>query len=322
MGKRRFFIRHLYAAVFFLMICCPHQSVADQGSSGIGASVNSYDKYDIFSRKSKERPLKQETQVAQEPKTTGKDVQSAYSNESSVIPGEGPAAPEPPVVETSPKASAVIPELPPPPKNATWKEPPKPKETPKVKEPEPKETPKKQEPEKPVVKETPKPAEPQPKVEEKVPAKKEEPKDAAKEAEYARSVGSAAPDISKEVFEEDKKDILAIIDKLNDVMKNRDYKSWLKYVDGASAQYWTKRTNLQKAENRLPVKGLTLRNLEDYFKYVFIPARNGRRIDEIRYEDRKTVKAVQVNGDVDTVYYYFKKSSDDTWKLHLPPISD
>ncbi len=302
MGKRRFFIRHLYAAVFFLMICCPHQSVADQGSSGIGASVNSYDKYDIFSRKSKERPLKQETQVAQEPKTTGKDVQSAYSNESSVIPGEGPAAPEPPVVETSPKASAVIPELPPPPKNATWKEPPKPKETPKVKEPEPKETPKKQEPEKPVVKETPKPAEPQPKVEEKAPAKKEEPKDAAKEAEYARSVGSAAPDISKEVFEEDKKDILAIIDKLNDVMKNRDYKSWLKYVDGASAQYWTKRTNLQKAENRLPVKGLTLRNLEDYFKYVFIPARNGRRIDEIRYEDRKTVKAVQVNGDVDTVY--------------------
>lgn len=304
------------------MICCPHQSVADQGSSGIGASVNSYDKYDIFSRKSKERPLKQETQVAQEPKTTGKDVQSAYSNESSVIPGEGPAAPEPSVVETSPKASAVIPELPPPPKNATWKEPPKPKETPKVKEPEPKETPKKQEPEKPVVKDTPKPAEPQPKVEEKAPAKKEEPKDAAKEAEYARSVGSAAPDISKEVFEEDKKDILAIIDKLNDVMKNRDYKSWLKYVDGASAQYWTKRTNLQKAENRLPVKGLTLRNLEDYFKYVFIPARNGRRIDEIRYEDRKTVKAVQVNGDVDTVYYYFKKSSDDTWKLHLPPISD
>ena len=75
-------------------------------------------------------------------------------------------------------------------------------------------------------------------------------------------------------------------------------------------------------ENKSDVDIMSFSTYEDYFKYVFIPARNGRRIDEIRYENSKTIKAVQVNGDVDTVYYYFKKSSDDTWKLHLPPISD
>ena len=311
MAKRFFLYRHFCASVFFLMVCCPHHIVAAQNSSGMGASVNSYDKYDILSRKSKGKSAEQAK------KTPDEKVPAAYVNEISPLPGEGPAAPEPAEIETSPKAGVQVPDLPPPPKNATWKEAPKPKEPPKVKEPEP---PKPKEPE---VKPDPKPVEPPKEPEKKVePVKEEKPVDEAKEAEYARSVGTAATDISKEVFEEDKKDILAIIDKLNDVMKNRDYKSWLKYVDGASAQYWTKKANLQKAENRLPVKGLTLRTLEDYFKYVFIPARNGRRIDEIRYENSKTIKAVQVNGDVDTVYYYFKKSSDDTWKLHLPPISD
>lgn len=154
--------------------------------------------------------------------------------------------------------------------------------------------------------------------------KKETPEpvvDTKQQAEYERSVG-AATNISKEEFEEDKNAVLAIIAKLDVIMKNQDYKSWLTYVEDQSVKYWSTRSNLQKAENRLPVKGLTLRNLEDYFKYVFIPSRKGRRVDEIRYETEQQVKAVQVNNDNDTVYYYFRKSVNGAWKLHLPPISD
>ncbi|HAK68158.1 MAG TPA: hypothetical protein DCM57_00685 [Treponema sp.] len=151
---------------------------------------------------------------------------------------------------------------------------------------------------------------------EPVPEVKEE------DSEYTRSVGTNAGAVTKEAFEEDKKDILEIIEKLDKVMKNRDYKAWLTYLEPASVTYWTKKSNLQKAENRLPVKGLSLRSLEDYFKYVFIPSRSGRRVDEIRYETDSLVKAVQVNGNNDTVYYYFKKSQSGAWKLHLPPISD
>lgn len=162
------------------------------------------------------------------------------------------------------------------------------------------------------------------KTEVKTETKKEEVKqDVKKNEEYERSVGkSTTPAVTIQVFEEDKKDILNIISKLDTVMKNRDYKTWLTYLNDESIRYWSNRSNLAKAENRLPVKGLQLRNLEDYFKYVFIPSRSGRRVDEIRYEDDRQVKAVQVNGDTDVVYYNFEKDAKGVWKLHLPSNSD
>ncbi len=159
-------------------------------------------------------------------------------------------------------------------------------------------------------------------VEEKKTAPVVETRNKAEYDEYERSLGSVSSEITIEEFEEDKSTILAIIKKLETVMKNKDYKTWLTYVDDASVKYWSTKKNLQKAQSRLPVKGLYLNNLQDYFKYVFIPSRNGRRVDEIRYETKETVKVVQVNDDSDTVYYYFKKSSNGAWKLHLPPISD
>ncbi len=185
-------------------------------------------------------------------------------------------------------------------------------------------------PEKPAVVESPEPvvAEKAPEVKEEPPAPQvtnevEETVDNVQQAEYERSLGNVSnTNITRKEFEEDKTAILAIIEKLDKIMKNKDYKAWLAYLEEESVKYWSTRNNLLKAQNRLPVKGLTLRTLEDYFKYVFIPSRSGRRVDEIRYETEKLVKAVQVNGENDTVYYYFKKSSNGTWKLHLPPISD
>ena len=79
--------------------------------------------------------------------------------------------------------------------------------------------------------------------------------------------------------------------------------------------------NLHKAEAKLPVKGLKLNDLEDYFHLVFIQSRVGRQIDEIRYISDSSVKAVQVREDQDVVYYYFHKING-TWKLHLPPLED
>ena len=158
----------------------------------------------------------------------------------------------------------------------------------------------------------------------KTEVKKEETKqDVQKNEEYERSVGkSTTAAVTMQVFEEDKKDILNIISKLDTVMKNRDYKSWLTYLNDESIRYWSNRSNLAKAETRLPVKGLQLTNLEDYFKYVFIPSRSGRRVDEIRYENDKQVKAVQVNGSTDVVYYNFEKNANGVWKLRLPSNSD
>ena len=137
--------------------------------------------------------------------------------------------------------------------------------------------------------------------------------------EFARS--TADVDITKETFEEDKHDILEIIKNLDKVMSDGNYTEWRNYLDKESIDYWSQSANLQKASQRLPVKGLKLSNLSDYFKYVFIPSRKGRRIDEIRYETPTRIKVVQVKDDTDTVYYNFYRIGD-SWKIHLPQITD
>lgn len=179
--------------------------------------------------------------------------------------------------------------------------------------PEKKEEPKIQE--KPKTEEKKEEAKPEPKIEEKKP---EVPVD----DEYKRSVGDV--DVPKDVFLDDKAAILGIIDELSIIMKEKNYRSWTTYLDKESIDYWSKTKNLKKAQGRLPVKGLQLKTLEDYFKYIFLPARQGRSISEIRYVSDKYTKAVEVKSEKPNdyvVYYYFNKIGGK-WMLHLPPLED
>ncbi len=135
--------------------------------------------------------------------------------------------------------------------------------------------------------------------------------------EYSRSVGAVS--VSRDTFAEDKARILKIIEDLSKVMRDMDYKSWLTYVDAESINYYSQSSNLKKAQSRLPVKGLKLNNLQDYFKYVFVPARRDRTVTEIRYISDKYIKAIQVQENQDIVYYYFNKING-YWMVHIPPI--
>ena len=115
--------------------------------------------------------------------------------------------------------------------------------------------------------------------------------------EYQRSInkieGSA---VSKETFNADKAAIMKKIAELNVIMSKKDYSSWLNYIASDSKKYWSDNYTLAKASEKLPkeLKGVKLKNLGDYFNYVFIPSRKGRQIDEIRYNSAESVKAVQV----------------------------
>lgn len=145
------------------------------------------------------------------------------------------------------------------------------------------------------------------------------------DSEYKRSIGTEK-NISLDAFYADKTAIIKKISELNVIMANRDYNSWLKYIDSASREYWSKPANLAKASEKLPknLKGVKLRTLQDYFVYVFIPARRGRQIDEIRYNSEDSIKAVQVSHKDDgtrgvIIYYNFIKQDGD-WKVYIPEL--
>lgn len=134
--------------------------------------------------------------------------------------------------------------------------------------------------------------------------------------EYNRSVADLGVSVSKETFSEDKSEILAIIEKLSGIMKNKDYASWLNYLTPESKSFWSNQKNLELVSQRLPIKNYRLKNLQDYFEKVFIPSRLNRVVDEIRYLSPTKVKAVQYTEQQDIIYYFFEKI-DGRWYLHL-----
>ena len=134
--------------------------------------------------------------------------------------------------------------------------------------------------------------------------------------EYNRSVSNLDGNISKATFEEDKAEILEIIEKLSAIMKHKDYAAWLNYLTPESITFWSNQQNLALVSQRLPIKNYRLKNLQDYFEKVFIPSRIGRVVDEIRYISTTKVKAVQYTEEQDIIYYYFEKI-DGRWFLHL-----
>ncbi len=146
-----------------------------------------------------------------------------------------------------------------------------------------------------------------------------QPEVSLEDKEYKRSTTNVT--VTKETFVEDKTRILQIIEDLALYMKNGDFKGWTSYLAPESYSYWTKKPNLSKASQRLPKKGLRLNTIEDYFKFVFIPARRGRTVDEIRYDTETEVNVVQVDADKDIVYYTFTKINGK-WKLTLPKNPD
>ena len=127
--------------------------------------------------------------------------------------------------------------------------------------------------------------------------------------EYMRSIAGldSESSVSKKEFADDKHEILEIISELAIIMETKDTIAWLDFIDEESKEYYKNPVNLRKAQRKLPNKLIELKNIQDYFYYVFIPARKNSHIDEIRYVSTTHVKAVQVREESDAIYYEFKK---------------
>lgn len=152
---------------------------------------------------------------------------------------------------------------------------------------------------------------------EKIAAEKIE-KSTAPDDEFGRSTQGVK--ITREEFNADKNEILQIIKELSAIMTSYDFNSWMSYIDPDSLKYWSNPRNLLNASKRLPSK-IRLSNLNDYFRYVFVPSRQGRSVEEIRYISRDSVKAVQPRNDRDIVYYNFVRI-DGKWMVNIPELQN
>ena len=102
---------------------------------------------------------------------------------------------------------------------------------------------------------------------------------------------------------------------LEGIMARKDVAQWRKYLSPSSVAYLKNAGHMRAVSAKLPAQ-LRIRSDEDYFKYVFIPSRQDRKIDEIRYVSSTVTKAVQVRENDDVIYYYFEKVNG-TWLIKL-----
>ncbi|MDR1785778.1 MAG: hypothetical protein LBR23_04855 [Spirochaetaceae bacterium] len=142
----------------------------------------------------------------------------------------------------------------------------------------------------------------------------------AEVAEYERSVGDLAEAVPLETFVADKNAVMSAIRELEAAMRNGDAALWRVYLSPDSKSYLSDPANMKPITDRLRNK-IRIQSDEEYFKYVFIPSRRGRTIDEIRYISPEEIKAVEVRQNTDIIYYYFE-NYDGKWLVKLDAMQD
>jgi hypothetical protein len=136
--------------------------------------------------------------------------------------------------------------------------------------------------------------------------------------EYARSVAALGSAVSEATFNQDRDAIMRTITELETIMTTKDVVQWRKYLSPSSVAYLRNQQNMKTVSARLP-GNFQIRTDEDYFKFVFIPSRQGRKIDEIRYVSSIVTKAVQVRENDDVIYYFFEKINGK-WLVKLDDL--
>lgn len=121
--------------------------------------------------------------------------------------------------------------------------------------------------------------------------------------------------ITKSTFESTKNEMQAVVEELNRITLNRDYDRWLTYL---SKEYYDEFSNpetLEKVSSSLPTKGLKLRNLKDYFSYVFVPSRQNMRVDDIQFVSPTRVYVIMEIAPGSPAAIYILEKTERGWKL-------
>ena len=123
--------------------------------------------------------------------------------------------------------------------------------------------------------------------------------------------------ITKETYDQTKTEMEKIVEQLNKITASKDYRQWLTFLSEDYKQQYSQALTLQKVSEALPVKGIKLKSLKDYFIYVFVPSRQNVRVDDIKFVSPTRVDVIMKQANVSLLVYGLE-NIDGTWKL-IPP---
>lgn len=121
--------------------------------------------------------------------------------------------------------------------------------------------------------------------------------------------------ITKATFETTKNEMETVVEELNRITFNRDYDRWLTWLSEEYYREFSNKDTLETVSASLPTKGLRLRNLKDYFTYVFVPSRQNMRVDDIQFVSPTRVYVIMEIAPGSPAAIYILEKTDRGWKL-------
>jgi hypothetical protein len=123
--------------------------------------------------------------------------------------------------------------------------------------------------------------------------------------------------VSQEKYQSSLKEIKALIQKLNMIIRDQDYQTWVSYLDQAYIQSYSDPAYLSKLSEKPILKKNNIRilTLEDYFTYVVVPSRsNSEEVDDITFIDENRVEAWMMIKNQKALLYQLKLYGKE-WKI-------
>lgn len=121
--------------------------------------------------------------------------------------------------------------------------------------------------------------------------------------------------ITKETFKTTKTELETVVNDLNRVTFSRDYNRWLTFLSDEYRTTFSDPAVLAEVSANLPIKGIQLKTIKDYFNYVFVPSRQNMRVDDIKFVSPTRVYVIMEISPGSTAAIYIIEKFGEQWKL-------
>jgi len=127
--------------------------------------------------------------------------------------------------------------------------------------------------------------------------------------------------ISQEVLNSTKIEVQHFIEKLNQIIRNKNYTAWKAelspsfFADISSSEFLQEISDMDAMKSR----NIVLKTAEDYFMNVVVPSRANSKVDDIEFISQNRVKAYNVtttrDGQTQRLRLYDLEYNGNMWKI-------
>jgi hypothetical protein len=118
--------------------------------------------------------------------------------------------------------------------------------------------------------------------------------------------------ITKEEYDAAKAEVQQLIQKLNGIIRARNYTSWVSYL---GEDYFKLISSREYLDQIKATYNLALNDVREYFNKVVVPSRTNDRVDDIKYISQNRVIVYTISQKGDRLRLYDLEKTDEGWKI-------